>query len=346
MKQLRDIVSGLFLDGVEAGRVLRLMPLLIIVSLLVYIAKNNPRSPIPMIVHTPQDTSSRTIYSTREISDAHIKFGSDANADTTTIEQVFEPFDFDPNTLDLAGFQRLGFSARQAQVIVNYRQAGARFDLADDFARCYSVSDEIFDKLKPYIKIEPRKKSRELTGTNLARDRGSVAEVSVAAQDSLLFDSARKARAKELFLTPRDTVDFPVELNSADSATLVLVRGIGSLTAGRIVEYREKLGGFVSVEQLSQVKGMMEHNYLMILKEIYVDSCNITKIDINFASPKQMSQHPYISAKGLAKLVKNRQLKGGWRTIEEFRDDKILSRDEFEKLRPYMLFNAQQDPEN
>jgi len=64
-----------------------------------------------------------------------------------------ENFRFDPNTATLDELMRLGFSEKQAQAILNYRDKGGRFRRADDFAKSYVVADSVFQRLRPYIDI-------------------------------------------------------------------------------------------------------------------------------------------------------------------------------------------------
>lgn len=64
-----------------------------------------------------------------------------------------ENFAFNPNTVSLEDLQRLGFSPRQAQSIVNYRENGGRFARAEDFGKSYVVSDSVFRRLRPFIRI-------------------------------------------------------------------------------------------------------------------------------------------------------------------------------------------------
>ena len=130
----------------------------------------------------------------------------------------------------------------------------------------------------------------------------------------------------------------PVELNTADSAALRRVVGIGERTVGAILRYRERLGGFVRPEQLAEVRGMLESNYEKILQQICCDSTKIQKIDINFADPSALARHPYIAPRTLRKLLKKRQLKGGWKSIREMTEDDILTAEEAERLRPYAVF--------
>ncbi len=64
-----------------------------------------------------------------------------------------ETFEFDPNTVALEDLCRLGFSERQAQVILNYRDKGGRFRSPADFQKMYVVDSAAFARLEPYIRI-------------------------------------------------------------------------------------------------------------------------------------------------------------------------------------------------
>lgn len=110
-----------------------------------------------------------------------------------------ESFRFNPNTADLADLQRLGFSEKQAQAIVNYRLKGGRFRRKSDFAKSFVVADSVFARLEPYI-------------------------------------------------------DIPLlDINSADSAAFDALPGIGPYFASQMVSYREKVGGYTSVDQLMDI---------------------------------------------------------------------------------------------
>ena len=64
-----------------------------------------------------------------------------------------ETFRFNPNTVSLDDLMRLGFSEKQAQSIINYREKGGRFRRPADFAKSYVVADSVFDRLAPFIDI-------------------------------------------------------------------------------------------------------------------------------------------------------------------------------------------------
>ena len=135
-----------------------------------------------------------------------------------------------------------------------------------------------------------------------------------------------------------------LNLNSADSVELCQLRGVGAISAKAIIEYRKKLGGYVKIEQLSEIKQITERNFEQFYQKIYVDSVDITKIDVNFAPAEHLAvsllAHPYAGRLVVRKLLKNRQLKGGWRTIGELVEQDILTHSQAEKLAPYLHFKV------
>ena len=130
-----------------------------------------------------------------------------------------------------------------------------------------------------------------------------------------------------------------VDINSADSTTLVALPGIGPASAVDSILYRERLGGYHSTEQLKDLAVIMDKNYDRFVKEIWCDSCKIQKIDINFVAPKELARHPYMTATRMRKILKQRQKRGGWSTIEEMVKDKIFTEEEAARISPYLQFN-------
>ena len=287
---------------------------------------------------------------------------------------------FDPNTVDYDGLRGLGLSKHEAVGLLKYRAAGKIFRIPEDLTLCYGISDSLYRRLAPYIRIgrkyaiapqeyrtgrvvtEPMAPSQfriDTVGVRYLRAIGALskrqAEAFVRWRDLsgiydmeelracyVVGDSVAAALEPYIIFPERQAapVDEPVEINTADSATLRSVVGIGARTVVSIMNYRDRLGGFVCAEQLAEVPGVTERNYEKILKQICCDSCEIRKIDINFASPKVLRRHPYIPPQKLRKLLKNRQLKGGWSTAEELIEDDILTREEAARLAPYLRFGT------
>ncbi|MFR9620851.1 MAG: helix-hairpin-helix domain-containing protein [Rikenellaceae bacterium] len=212
-----------------------------------------------------------------------------------------------PFMLDTVGAEYIAscglLSLRQAEVLLRWH-ATSQIANEAELRECYVVSDEAAARMVKYI-IFPE---------------DSVAEVAAAAQ------------------TPNTEPQPLINLNTADSATLRSVRGIGAKSVEAIILRREELGGFHSVDQLLELNVIMESNFEKIILQIFVDSCDISKIDVNFASAKELISHPYITNKMARRILHLKQLKGGWSNIEEMVEDKIFSSEEAQHVRPYLDF--------
>ncbi len=213
----------------------------------------------------------------------------------------YKPFRIDTATAEY--LQSLGFSSRQAKLVIRYRDMiGGYRDIAE-FEECYAVDSAMAARLKPYIIF----------------DKG----------DSL---NTEQSNRKELKL--------PIDINSADSATLVRLRGIGPKSAMHIIRYRELLGGYYSKSQISELEVVTEDNFHNFSSQIWCDSAKIKKIFINFARSSELEVHPYVSDQMLRRIINYRELKGGWSTIEEMIESDILSVDEAARIAPYLDFGT------
>lgn len=166
-------------------------------------------------------------------------------------ERKVESFPFNPNTVSVEDLQRLGFSAKQAQSIENYRLKGGRFRRPADFAKSYVVADSIFQRLRPFIRI------------------------------------------------PR------LDINQADSTALLDLPGIGPYFAGKVVQYRERLGGYSCPEQLMEIYHFDADKYNG-LKDLITCSA-AAPFPIWTATEEQLAQHPHISRAEAHSIILYRQ---------------------------------------
>lgn len=130
-----------------------------------------------------------------------------------------------------------------------------------------------------------------------------------------------------------------LDLNRSDSADLLPLPGIGPVFAGRIVKYRNLLGGFVSADQLAEVYGMPSATVERIRNQLYIDPSALRKLRLNSASFRELLRHPYLEFEDVKALVEYREFKGVISSPDELSDHLILSDSVLFRLRPYLDFN-------
>ena len=141
-----------------------------------------------------------------------------------------------------------------------------------------------------------------------------------------------------LFARLEAYIEIPkLELNTADSAALVALRGIGPYYARKILDYRERLGGFVDAAQLLEIDGLDADRLAGFSEDVTVDAKKIRKIDLWHASDTVLARHPYIGAKGARSLLRYRQLYDSARwTLPDLAKERALLPENIEKLKKYI----------
>ena len=128
----------------------------------------------------------------------------------------------------------------------------------------------------------------------------------------------------------------PIDINRADSTGLLPLPGIGPVFAGRIVKYRNLLGGFVSVDQLLEVYGMTGETLEMIRDRISIDTSGIRKIQLESATFRELLRHPYLDYEQVKALVNYRDFSGGSGSYRELLDNYILPDTVLHRVLPYL----------
>ncbi len=143
-----------------------------------------------------------------------------------------------------------------------------------------------------------------------------------------------------LFARLEPYIDIPkLELNGADSAALVSLRGIGPYYARKILDYRDRLGGFWRKEQLLEIEGFDADRYAGCADEVTVDDRKIRKIDLWHASDTLLARHPYLGPKGARSIVRYRELYDSTRwSLPDLAAERVLSQEIIEKLEKYIVF--------
>ena len=130
----------------------------------------------------------------------------------------------------------------------------------------------------------------------------------------------------------------PIDINGCDSAALVALPGIGPVLSARIIKYRNLLGGFAHLEQLKEVYGLPVETYEMIKGKLFADSSGIRKISINTSDYRELIRIPYFEKYEVTAILKYRELEGRINGIEVLEENKILTHEKAEKVKPYLDF--------
>jgi len=136
--------------------------------------------------------------------------------------------------------------------------------------------------------------------------------------------------------TRKPRIEFTVELNSADTFELQRLRGIGPSFARRIVNQRQRLGGYIHKEQLLEVFGMDSSRYFALLPNIVVSTDSIRKIDLNNITFKELLRHPYFPFEVTRAIMIYRQKNKRFRSLEELKIVEGISDSLFKRMLPYL----------
>ena len=230
-------------------------------------------------------------------------------------------FTFDPNTISADSLTMLGVPAYIGSRLEKYRAKGGQFRKPADLARLYGI-EEYYPHLEPWIHI-PEKISNQTA--NIER------VLSETATDSTGLGSIQPRAHEE--------PDYRrvVDLNTADSSSLLFLTGIGPFYAKTILEYREKLGGYIHVGQLAEAYGTPDTIVQTIGREwLTIDSSHIAKININTADFRTLIRHPYLNKPQVNAILTYRQVHGNYHSVEDIQKIHLISDEDYARLRHYL----------
>jgi competence ComEA-like helix-hairpin-helix protein len=182
-------------------------------------------------------------------------------------------FTFDPNTIDEQGLLKIGFSPKVAKIFLNYRNKGGRFKTKEDVSKVFGVSPKLYQHIENHIFINPK-------------------------------NMVSPAVSKPSF---ENTI---IDINKANVAQLKSLYGIGNYYAQKIVDTREKIGSYISIDQFRFVCRMPDSTFDKMKSRITLTPSVIKKININKASKEDLESHPFIAKWQVEDILKNRPIYG------------------------------------
>ena len=217
-----------------------------------------------------------------------------------------ELFQFDPNSLSSEGWGKLGLNEKTIATISNYRNKGGKFYKPADLNKIWGLPKGFYDRVESYITISNSRNENE-----------------------------SKFTADKYVKTERKT--WNIELNTTDTSALIELPGIGSKLAMRIINFRDKLGGFYSPEQVRETFGLADSTFEKIKLYLHVN-VPAKKINVNTATKDELKLHPYIKWNLANAIVEYKNQHGNYKSIEDLKNVLIIDEATLNKLSHYLSF--------
>lgn len=315
MKWKQSLVDYLSFTRRERIGILVLISLILIITLLPrFISQNGNVSSKPAdtawiaaarkLEIRESESNERKSYTSRS-GDNDQTYQYDRSAGTTAAGSLFY---FDPNTLGHSGWKTLGLKDKTIQTIQNYLNKGGSFNKPEDLQRIYGLHATDYNRLAPYIKIESRE-PESIHSTN---------------------EYAKKEIGFKRFSYN------PIDVNAADTSAFIALPGIGSKLAARIVNFRDKLGGFYSVDQVGEVYGLADSVFQKIRQYLKLEKIHVKKIDINKVTVDELKAHPYFKYNLANPLIAYRNEHGHFSKIEDIKKVMAVTDEVYQKIYPYL----------
>lgn len=219
-----------------------------------------------------------------------------------------ELFYFDPNTTSTADWKRLGLKDKTIATIEKYLAKGGRFYKKEDLGKIWGLHKDEVGRLTPYVQINTVKPA--------------------AYNSDKQFE--QKKYTKEVYIPAL------VDINTADTSLFIALPGIGSKLSQRIINFREKLGGFYKVEQIGETFGLPDSTFLKVKARLKIKSNQLRQININTASVDELKLHPYLRYALANAIVQYRTQHGNYAAITDLKKIMTITEDIYNKAAPYL----------
>lgn len=219
---------------------------------------------------------------------------------------------FDPNRIGESDWIEMGVPVRTARTILNYLGKGGRFREAADLGKIWGMRKSDLDRLLPYVRI-------------LRSDPESLRPTPYVATPFAVSVKMRPAEKK------------PIDINRSDSASWESLPGIGPTYARRILRLRDRLGGFVRVDQVAETYQLPDSVYQRIRPFLAEQAMEpYRKISINRITLDSLGRHPYFNYSMARLVVRYREQHGPFQKLEDLLDIQQMDSVRWLRIRPYL----------
>lgn len=236
----------------------------------------------------------------------------DKHKQSTDNQKVAVLFKFNPNEANVEDFEKLGLSSKLSKRIVKYREKGGVFYKKEDLLKIYNFPEDRYEELADYIVLPKKENSSPIANSTYSKN--------------------------DIPLNKANLLAVKVNLNKSTVEEFQQLRGIGPGYAKKIVAYRNKLGGFASVNQVAEIYNFPDSVFQKI-KPFLIESEVLVKINVNEISEDDLKKHPYFNWKQAKALIKYRRQHGDF---TDFADLKkilgIFKMKDWTRIEPYVAF--------
>ena len=231
-----------------------------------------------------------------------------------------ELFCFDPNTADSTALLKLGLRPWQVRNIYKYRAHGGIYRKPEDFARLYGLSAHQYKRLLPYIRIamEYQMTAAEYVGNTYDNRRQGI----------------NSEKTTPSYYPRKISTGEHIILNTADTTQLMRVPGIGSYYSKVIMRYGERLGGYVSIDQLDEIEDFPQE----AKKYFIIDSPSPRRLNVNTMSLNELKRHPYINYYQAKAIIDYRRINGQIRSLQQLSTSPDFTEETIKRLLPYVTY--------
>lgn len=284
---MKKIIKDYFTFSKKERTAIVLLLLLIacfIVMPYLYAPKHKP----PLVNKALTDFLAKTKTDTAEKENAENASRNFSKArDKTGIKK--ENFYFDPNTISETDWKRLGINERTARTILNYRNKGGKFKMPEDIRKIWGIKKEDADRLLPYVKL---------------------AEATVIKKEKIIdevpkFQPVVKKQAAAM------------DINTATETEWKTLPGVGDMLSARIVKYRDRIGGFINLEQVKRTYGLADSVYEKIEQYLIINQKTLPKLNLNTATFYDLKRRLSIPSPVAKSIISYREENGSFKTVAD-----------------------------
>lgn len=233
------------------------------------------------------------------------------NFEQNIAQRDIKLFPFDPNKASEIELLTLGIDGKVVKNMLKFREKNGQFLKKDDIKKIYGFSEIDYLRLEKYIQISENHR--------------------------FIQDPNGNVQQAEPERNVSDVKEQSIDVNKATFEELLQLRGIGRTFANRILEQREKLGGFASLDQIKETYGIPDSTYRTVLPYLKISTAIFRKVSINNTDIQNL-HHPYLTHKQAEVLIRYRMNHGDFKNSADLKKTGVFTDAALEKLNPYLSF--------